>query len=192
MTTTKKKAKRTLAQRVKALECDAAELRGAGINLEKQVDMSLIVAQDFKRRLTALEQAQRPAEKPAPEKRAGPWIVDGDQRRRMLFTDGPTHWVARVLFVNSSGLWHASTENRGGVGTQSSVTGAMHVCDEALRADGWTLDVPPAPAPSEDARLRDAVVDAALAWGGPGWLGPSRMIDATAALRAHRAKKGGA
>ena len=36
----------------------------------------------------------------------------------------------------------------------------------------------------------DAEVDAALAWGGPGWLGPSRMIDATAALRAHRAKGG--
>lgn len=196
MTTTKKKAKApTLAQRVKALECDAAELRGAGINLEKQVDMSLIVAQDFKRRLTALEQAQRPAEKPAAEKRAGPWVWDGDQRRRMMVTDGPTRWVARVGFVSTSGVWHAATENRGGLGTQSLVNGAMHVCDEALRADGWTIDEPPAPPdPSEEACLRDAVVDAALAWGLSRALNYNDAVDklaaAVKALRAHRAKKG--
>ena len=56
---------------------------------------------------------------------------------------------------------------------------------DMLRAAERVLD-------AEEDRLRDAVVDAAMAWGGPGWLGPGRMIDATAALRAHRAKKGGA
>ena len=66
---------------------------------------------------------------------------------------------------------------------------ALVVRDTVLRVGYGT---PAPPDPSEEARLRDAVVDAALAWGGPGWLGPSRMIDATAALRAHRAKKGGA
>ena len=49
MTTTKKKAKApTLAQRVKALECDAEELRHAGVNLENRVATSTT-------RLTALE-----------------------------------------------------------------------------------------------------------------------------------------
>ncbi len=51
--------------------------------------------------------------------------------------------------------------------------------------------------PSEEARLRDAVVEAALAWFSAGEdLGPGQkqesMMTAIVALRAHRAKKGGA
>ena len=51
--------------------------------------------------------------------------------------------------------------------------------------------------PPEEARLRDAVVEAALAWFSAGEdLGPGQkqesMMTAIVALRAHRAKKGGA
>ena len=51
--------------------------------------------------------------------------------------------------------------------------------------------------PSEESRLRDAVVEAALAWFSAGEdLGPGQkqesMMTAIVALRAHRAKKGGA
>lgn len=174
--------------RITALEQEMSRLR---VVLPQRDDMAF-------ERLAALEQAQRPAEKPAAEKRAGPWVWDGDQRRRMMVTDGPTRWVARVGFVSTSGVWHAATENRGGLGTQSLVTGAMHVCDEALRADGWTLDVPPAPAPSEESRLRDAVVDAALAWAVAVPFTDKQnnandaLEHACKALRAHLAKKGGA
>ncbi len=162
MTTTKKKAKRTLAQRVTALECDAEELRNAGKNLDGRVGTFAVIitlmerreqgiltrvteleawqkgermrGDHFAGRITALEQAHRPAEKPAK-------FDCGVMRDDCGCPDG--------------------------------------TC--ALK-----------PATSEEDRLRDAVVDAALAWGGPGWLGPGRMIEATAALRAHRAKKGGA
>lgn len=105
-------------------------------------------------RVTALEeQAQRQKEKPADKKRAGPWIVDGEQRRRMLVTTGPTLWAAQVLFVNASGMWHAATANRGSLGTHMDVSTAMLRCDEALRAEGWKLDEWTAPATSPEKPL---------------------------------------
>lgn len=95
-------------------------------------------------------------ETPAPqaaEKRAGPWITEDGQRLRMLAGAGPSHWVARVLFTNELGLWHAATENQEGraekcgrLGGYNSVARAMAACDEALRADGWVLEgLAPAP-----------------------------------------------
>ena len=252
MTTTKKKAKApTLAQRVKALECDAEELRHAGVNLENRVatsttrltalevrDMAAAEAiQGVRNRLYALEEAQRPAEcsicrgdgvyvspslgseiecpncgpsvsrnpptraeKPATEKRAGPWVDFGCAGGNRANAGVVGSLVCGVGPANAVGnVWRAWTVNADGLaskwwGTQYSTEAlARAACDAELVRLGWTLDEAPAPpAPSEESRLRDAVVDAALAWGGPGWLGPSRMIDATAALRAHRAKKGGA
>ena len=115
--TTKKKAKApTLAQRVATLEKSV-------LDLSLEVVPVLDKAED---RLTALEQAQRPAEKPAAEKRAGPWV--------------------------SAAVLHTAEEDR----------------------------------------LKEAVVDAALAW-------RERPIDmvrpleiVVEALARHRAKKGGA
>ena len=183
-------------------------------------------------RLTALEQAQRPAEcsichgdgiyvspslgseiecpncgpsvsrnpptraeKPAAEKRAGPWVSVGRHAHRKC-TKGMPVCAVESLFIGRWQAWavNADSQVTHWWGTQYATEAlARAACDAELVRLGWTLDEPPAPAAtSEDAHLRDAVVDAALAWGGPGWLGPGRMIDATAALRAHRAKKGGA
>lgn len=178
---------RTLRDRVESLELDIVSLRSD--------------ASSARCRITALEmeQAQRTAEKPATEKRAGPWVSAGfmtyaqrhTAKGMLVCTVEPfsAWWRWRAWAVShdvaATHLW----------GTQYATEAlARAACDAELVRLGWTLDEPPAPAPSEEDRLRDAVVDAALAWGVSRMLDHDDAVDKLAAacraLRAHRAKKG--
>lgn len=164
MTTTKKKAKAvTLRDRVESLEYDRISLMAA--------------ASSMKQRLTALEQAQRPAEKPAAEK--CPWwattIVSWNGHHRMFCGSHLPVVLSVAKTLGLVGVKHQDARD-------ARVSCAWHA-----------QHAPPAPAPAEEDRLRDAVVDAALAFHGHGFeSGPDIPLwQACEALRAHRAKKGG-
>ena len=171
MTTTKKKAKApTLAQRVKALECDAE----VGL---LRVEISRILGQRDEARQNHVS-AMAALERLAGSTEAADLLASGVDRLEQALRPADTMRAALVHIAKPGRCPNPS------VCAQEALDGPdpNPFDDDA---------VPPAPtAPAEESRLRDAVVDAALAWGGPGWLGPSRMIDATAALRAHRAKGG--
>lgn len=163
MTTTKKKAKaRTLAQRVTELEAWQKGERMRGDH--------------FAGRITALEQAQRPAEKPAKfdcgvmrddcgcaagtcalkpaaEKRAGPWVDFGVAGGNRANAGVVGHLVCGVGPANAvGGWWRAWAVNADGQathwwGTQYATEAAARAaCDAELVRLGWTLEDPPAPA----------------------------------------------
>lgn len=220
MTTTKKKAKRKGfpykdalerliqksrlgARRTTELETTCVALSDRLTALAAQVNEVISGMQGFdmrltgtRERLTALEQAQRPASPPGAEKRAGPWVSAGRHAHRKC-TKGMPVCAVETLF---SGQWQAWAVNADSQvthwwGTQYATEAAARAaCDAELVRLGWTLDAPSAPAPSEEDRLRDAVVDAALAWGLSRALNYNDAVDklaaAVKALRAHRAKKG--
>lgn len=138
-----------------------------------------------------------PPEKPAAEKSIGPWVNHVWNGR--VFNDSFRYAYngrACMVKVGQTGgpnsLWRASIDGEPLGGDYPTEAEAQKACDSALLARGWTLYDPPTPDTVEEDSLKDAVVEAALAW-------RERPIDmvrpleiAVEALARHRAKKGGA
>ncbi|MBK9075488.1 MAG: hypothetical protein IPL77_11030 [Flavobacteriales bacterium] len=194
MTTTKKKAKRST--RATGMAADVAEMGAEVVRLGRvsaalegiyQIHM-LSRFEALSRRIEALEQAQRPPEKPARDVLYGKY--------RIAKSDGtPVDPAAKYFVLRVDKDPHARTALRRYARLIEAESPGL--TRDLLLMCGNT-DEPTAPAaPSEESRLRDAVVEAALAWFSAGEdLGPGQkqesMMTAIVALRAHRAKKGGA
>jgi len=192
MKTIKKKAKApTLAQRVTELEHVMANAR-----ITELRDFVHILRAELATLKTRLDQAQRPAEKPAAEKSVGPWVNHVWNGR--VFNDSFRYAYngrACMVRVGQTGgpnsPWRAGIDGEPLGGDYPTEAEAQKACDAALLSRGWTLYDPPTPDTVEEDSLKDAVVDAALAYAGGG-AALEGLNKAARDLRAHRAKKGGA